>query len=114
MYSFTFTATNDPYPGINAAATALWLGDKSESKQIAAKVLEIVDTKSPGSMNHWDLATKAEALMLTNSIDQAKEWYKKAALHCNYARESINTMRAQIDRHIVIMGIDRNAFEDVF
>jgi len=114
MYSFTFTATNDPYPGINAAATALWLGNKSESKQIAAKVLEIVDTKSPGSMNHWDLATKAEALMLTNSIDQAKEWYKKAALHCNYARESINTMRAQIDRHIVIMGIDRNAFEDVF
>lgn len=114
MYLSTFSATGDPYPGINAAATALWLGNKSESERIAAEVLDIVDAKSPGSIDHWDLATKAEALTLTGNIDQAKEWYKKAALRCDYAQESINTMRAQVHRHLKSMGMAEDIFADAF
>ncbi len=114
MYLATFAASGDPYPGINAAATALWLGDKPESKRIALEVLAHVDTKSPASMDHWGLATKAEALTLTGDIDQAREWYKKAAVHCDYAPESINTMRSQADKHIDTLGMSKDIFTDVF
>lgn len=113
-YLAAFAATGDSYPGINAAATALWLGDKLESKRIATAVLEIVDAKWLGSMDHWDLATKAEALMLTGDIDQAREWYKKAALRCDYAPESIRTMHEQAAQNIDSMGVDKNVFADVF
>jgi hypothetical protein len=34
-------------------------------------------------MDHWDIATKAEALLLSGDIKQAKEWYKNAALYCD-------------------------------
>jgi len=114
MYLATFAESDDPYPGINAAATALWLGNKPESEQIALKVLEIVDAKSPGRMDHWDIATKAEALLLSGNTDQAKKWYKKAALRCDFAPESINTMRSQAKKHIDHLGIGKNVFDDVF
>lgn len=114
MYLETFATSSDPYPGINAAATALWLGDKKESERIASEVLAHVDAKSPGSMDHWDLATKAEALTLTGNIGQAREWYQKAAKRCDYAPESINTMRSQAIKNIDSMGINADVFGGVF
>lgn len=114
MYLDTFDTSSDPYPGINAAATALWLGKKDESERIASKVLAHIDAKTPGSMDYWDLATKAEALTLTGNITEAKEWYQKAAQRCDYAPESINTMRSQAIKNIDSMGINADVLGDVF
>lgn len=114
MYLDTFDTSSDPYPGINAAATALWLGNKDESKRIASEVLAHIDAKTPGSMNYWDLATKAEALTLTGNITEAKEWYQKAAECCDYAPESINTMRTQAIMNIDSMGVNADVFGNVF
>lgn len=114
MYLDTFNTSNDPYPGINAAATALWLGNQEESKRIASEVLAHIDAKTPGSMNYWDLATKAEALTLTGNITEAKEWYQKAAERCDYAPESINTMRTQAIMNIDSLGVNADVFGNVF
>lgn len=114
MYLDTFNTSSDPYPGINAAATALWLGNKEESERIASEVLVHINAMTPGSMNYWDLATKAEALTLTGNITEAKEWYQKAAQRCDYAPESINTMRTQAIKNIDSMGINADVLGDVF
>lgn len=114
MYLDTFETTNDPYPGINAAATALWLKEKPISEQIARRVLGVLDGVTLNATDPWVLARKGEAYLLTGDTDQAKHWYARAAEQCNYAKGSVEIMRQQAERNLQALGFGVNDFDDVF
>lgn len=114
LYLETFDATGDPYPGINAAATALWLGKKEESEHLGKLVLEHLEVKLPGNMNHWDLATQGEAFMLVGDFDRSKLCYADAAKRCDFAPESVKTMAQQAALNLDHLGMNKTDFDDIF
>jgi hypothetical protein len=116
IYNDTFEITQDFYPGINAAATALWLEQKPQSEQIAHRVIGVLDSMGVTiqSKDPWALATKAEALLICGKLDQAKTWYRRAALESNFAKETVQTMRSQATRNLDALGFDDHSLDDVF
>jgi hypothetical protein len=114
MYLDTFKVTRDPYPGINAAATALWLKDKSTSEYIARQILEMMNDVSLESTDGWALATKGEATLLTGDAERAKQWYAQAAKRFNYGKGAIEAMRSQAQLNLKALGLKADAMEDVF
>ncbi len=60
------------YPGVNAAALALWTGDRSAARHLARAVLaevELLLTTTDGSDRYWLLATSLEAKLLLGELD---------------------------------------------
>ncbi len=114
MYLCTFETTKNPYPGINAAATALWLDEKPTSEEIAVRVLTIFDDLTLDASDTWALATKGEALLLTGNVNEAKNWYARAAERCNYAKDTVQIMRQQAERDLDALGFDVSVFDDIF
>lgn len=114
MYLDTFKATRDPYPGINAAATALWLKDKPTSEKIAQQILDILSNVTLESSDAWALATKGEATLLTGDAEHAKKWYEQAAKRYNYAKGAIAAMRSQAEHDLTALGLKKNAFDGIF
>jgi len=104
LYDETYRVTGDPYPGINAAATALWLNKKDESQSLAKDVLNKLNIDKD-EMDHWQMASKGEAYLLAKDMSEAMEWYGLAAKRCDFAKESIETMRRQAQRHINALDI---------
>ncbi len=95
QYDLAFRRSRDPYPGINAAATALWLGRKDFSRATALEVSSLVAAKPEPTRDQWDWATLGEASLLNEDIDQALACYGKAvSLAPAHARE-ISVMRKQ-------------------
>jgi len=95
QYDLAFKRSRDPYPGINAAATALWLGKKDFSRATALEVSGLVEAKPESKRDRWDWATLGEASLLNDDIGQARTCYEKAvSLAPTHARE-ISIMRKQ-------------------
>lgn len=113
-YRKAFELTADPYPGINAAATALWLDDRLLAAKIARKVLALLAIKPPGTATHWDMATEAELLLLTGETEMAKQRYREAAQRCGFARESVDIMRRQVAIHVAHLGLNLSDFATAF
>jgi len=114
VYRDTFKLTKDYYPGINAAATALWLKKPSESKRIARMVLSRLEKVPQEQMDHWQLATKGEAYLLIGELDKAKKSYGKAVERCAHAKGSVQIMQQQARLDLKVMGLTENAIDDVF
>ena len=114
MYLDTFEQTKNPYNGINAAATALWLKQKPASEQIAHRVLGMLKGVTLESTDPWDLATKGEAFLLSGDLIQARDWYARAARECKYAEETVQTMRRQAELNLDALGLDMHTFDGVF
>jgi predicted nucleotide-binding protein len=94
-YERTFQASKEPYPGINAAATALWLGNKKLSRTRAAEVLAILQKKPESERDHWDWASLGEAQMLTGKMSDALWCYQKAVAKDPTRLRDIAVMRKQ-------------------
>lgn len=63
----------DSYPLINAAAMALFAGDRIRSELLASKVLHLIESGTDqGETPYWREATRAEALLLLGRSDDAK------------------------------------------
>jgi hypothetical protein len=112
-YERTFQASRDPYPGINAAATALWLGDRKLSRARAAEVLQMLQAKPAPDRDHWDWATLGEAFLLTDKTTEALGCYEKAVAKEPARLRDIAVMRKQL--RISLRQLDRKAhnFEEV-
>ena len=66
--------TNAYYPGINAAALALWTGNVEQARLRAREVLDsltIGEGKPDGS--YWPLATRLEALLILGELSGAEQ-----------------------------------------
>jgi hypothetical protein len=63
----------DSYPLINAAAMAMFAGDRIRCELMASKTLDLIETDpGQGETPYWREATRAEALLLLGRTDPAR------------------------------------------
>ena len=86
---------HDPYPGINAAALALLLGDRAAAQELATEVGTRLAAQG-AARTLWDHATAGEAALLLGRVDEARRHY--ATAHALAAGDvgSVATMRRQL------------------
>ena len=75
-YQENFEKTGNYYTGINAATMSRILGNSKQAKELARTVIESINNDT---QDFWELATLAEAYLLTNEVGTSKELYLKAA-----------------------------------
>jgi tetratricopeptide (TPR) repeat protein len=113
IYRETFERTKDSYPGINAAATALQLGDRAEMLRIAQQVLVSLQAARAEEFDHWKFATMGEVYLLLGDLDNAKKWYGKAVAFNPEYHLDISVMRRQAQRNLEKLGLERSALDAV-
>ena len=88
------------YTGINAAATALLLGDRDLACQIASDVERLClqalggSADSPGA-DYWTKATLAEAALICGDLESAEQRYAAASLAAGRRYGDISSTRHQ-------------------
>lgn len=112
-YERTYKAEPDPYPGINVAATALWLGKHDLSCTRAAEVRKLLEAKPVAKRDHWHWATLGEAAMLSGDMTSALDFYEKAVGHEPGHQRDIAVMRRQARRNLDALKAAREPFEAV-
>src|SRR5690606_33838445 len=63
------------YPGINAATMSAIAGRAAQGKEIAVEVISLIN---PQATDFWELATLAEAYLLTKNRTQSVEYFIRA------------------------------------
>jgi hypothetical protein len=114
IYAEAYELTHDSYPGINAAALALQLGKTTESKEFATSVSEELNGLTEDMLNHWQLATVAEAALLTRNVTKAKECYRKAINRYPEAKENIERMYLQAKFNLRGLSLQETVLDEVF
>jgi tetratricopeptide (TPR) repeat protein len=112
-YADAYAATNDPYPGINAAALALYRGDRPRSLALARDVLGRLKGRDAG--DHWRRATLGEALQLSGDLAGARQAYREAVSAAGEIGlwQDVAVMRQQARRNLEALGMPSNALDDV-
>jgi tetratricopeptide (TPR) repeat protein len=104
LYAEVFAGTGGYYPAINAATLWLVAGDGRRSRELAARVLQILARSDEES--YYAAATRAEAELLLGRPEEALEALEQAAaLH---ARDygALATTRRQLRTICRILGVD--------
>jgi tetratricopeptide (TPR) repeat protein len=112
-YERTYQTHPDPYPGINVAATALWLGKHDLSVTRAAEVRKMIEAKPIDKRSHWCWATLGEAAMLSGDVISAIDFYEKAVGREPGHQRDIAVMRRQARRNLDALKAAREPFEAV-
>jgi tetratricopeptide (TPR) repeat protein len=112
-YERAYKAEPDPYPGINVAATALWLGKNDLSRTRANEVLKLLEVKPVAERDHWYWATLGEAAMLSGEMNSALDFYEKAVGNEPGHQRDIAVMRQQVRRNLDVLKAEREPFEAV-
>jgi tetratricopeptide (TPR) repeat protein len=111
-YSQGWTASGrkNTYLGINAATTALWLGQAAEAARLAQDVERLLrerarklplDLTDPGqAFNYWDQVTLAEARLLQGDSAEAERAYQDAYAHARRASRAGDIESASDRRRI--------------
>ncbi len=109
------TRETNVYLGINAAATALWMGRRAESQALAGKVREVLRSRAaalaphPGgsdlAQNYWDQVTLAEAELLSGDIASSRRSYRVAFEHHTAKRSGIKVSCQQRDEILKALGL---------
>ena len=97
--------SSNAYLGINAAATALWLGRAADSRRLAGEVRQLllrrVDAvaragdKQMLAASYWDEVTLAEAELLTGELSAARSRYQAAFAGQSKSRGNIKVATDQ-------------------
>jgi hypothetical protein len=110
-YFEAYSLFGDHYPGVNAAACALYLGEHERSRSIAQEIAGTL-AKKP-KRDAWEQASLAEAYLLSGALDPAREQYAAATeAHAGKARD-LAVLRAQALRNVRALGVDENALAAV-
>jgi len=112
VYFEAYTAYRDHYPGINAAACALYLGRRDESARIATEIVAALAPKR--DRNNWEEASLAEAYLLTGALDKAKTRYRAAVDARPEKTREIAVMRSQARRDLKSLGRPTDELGDAF
>lgn len=112
-YDRSYKAEHDPYPGINVAATALWLGKHDLSRARANEVQKLLEVKPVAERDHWYWATLGEAAMLSGDMNSALDFYGKAVGNEPGHQRDIAVMRRQARRNLDALKAEREPFEAV-
>lgn len=112
--------SKNTYLGINAATTSLWLNNPLESQQIAKEIKGILEqrrkliqqkTDNRYDLNYWDMATLAEACLLTHDLESSVELYQRAFKNCKNQPEDIDVTRRQRDSLIEELSVPASVIE---
>lgn len=112
--------SKNTYLGINAATTSLWLNNPLESQQIAREIKGILEkrrkmiqqkTDNRYDLNYWDMATLAEACLLTHDLESSVELYQRAFKNCKNQPEDIDVTRRQRDSLIEGLSVPASVIE---
>lgn len=95
------------YLGINAASTSFWLGQTEKCKKIAKQVKSCLEerkllieekTNCQRGLNYWDQVSLAEANLLLNAKEVARNIYKDAFEMHKKCKEEIKVTKKQIEK----------------
>jgi len=111
VYEETFARTADSYPGINAAALALQLGRPDDAQRLARQVLESLASVPESELDHWKLATVAEANLILGDVPKAAAYYGKAVARVPTAVENIAGMRRGARSDLRALGLAENTLD---
>jgi hypothetical protein len=106
---------SNAYLGINAAATALWLGRAPESRRLAGEVRQLLlrrveavakaGDKQMLAASYWDEVTLAEAELLTGELSAARSRYLAAFVSQAKSKGNIKVATDQAQRHLTPLGL---------
>jgi hypothetical protein len=106
-YERAATLRPDSYPLINAAAMALFAGDRIRAELLASKVQQLIESgKDKGETPYWGEATRAEALLLLGRNDDAKSSLRKAMSLAPQAWEDHAATLGQFSTILAATGAD--------
>ncbi len=117
----TFPRQSNAYLGVNAAATALWLGRPDDSRLIAAAVRHLLQRRAAAlakhtadpdlALNYWDHVTLAEAHLLLGEYAAARAAYVEAFAKHPEHHDNIAVSRGQIGDILQALGAPCDAEE---
>jgi len=115
VYADAYQRTLDSFPGINAAALALYLGKAEESKRVAAEVVaRLKSTPDRLDKDQWLLASMGEGYLLLGNLEEARQWYQKAMNRDRAAKQSIEVMHAQARRNLEALHLPPDSLDLAF
>ncbi len=100
------------YNGINAASTALLMGDTAAAARLAAEVSALCDRKEPP--DYWSLASKAEAQLVRNQFEDAENLYCEAAKDIKVSAGDLSATRKQARLLLRALGRDSGDLDHCF
>jgi formylglycine-generating enzyme required for sulfatase activity/tetratricopeptide (TPR) repeat protein len=94
------------YLGINAAATALWLGLRDDAQEMAAEVRkELLHRVAPTEeLSYWDQVTLADAELLLGNLSAARQHYRSAFAHSTAQLAAVEAARKQLGEILPFLG----------
>lgn len=100
-YAAAAALSDDSYPRINAATLVFLRGDRAAAAMLARDLLVMLDNGTHGAETpYWLAATRAEALLLTGRVSEAKAAMAEAVALAPAAREDRAATLRQF-RHIL-------------
>jgi tetratricopeptide (TPR) repeat protein len=106
------------YLGINAATTALWLGQEDMAHALARHMNDLLTHRATllslgkgarESLGYWDQVTLAEALLLLRDLDGARAAYQEAVRRHPGQRAGIEVAREQLEHLLEALGLPGHA-----
>jgi tetratricopeptide (TPR) repeat protein len=102
------------YLGINAAATALWLGQPGQAARIAESIRDLLEARrlslarmgggTGRFLNCWDQLTLAEAYLLLGDWDAARQHYGEARERFPKQTGALDVAREQAKKDLEALG----------
>ncbi len=108
------------YLGVNAAATALWLGETERARRVAGEVRRLLAERGEaiarmgtgGAVDGlWDRATRAECELLLGDHRVAAELYRSTLSAWPDRGGELDAVLAQLERHLEVLGLPGPARE---
>jgi class 3 adenylate cyclase/tetratricopeptide (TPR) repeat protein len=112
-YSQAFQSSQDYYPGINAATTALLLEQPELARDLALKVREAC-RPDEDQESYWQEATLAEAALLLGNFTEAHERYAHARELAENDPSVVSSMHKQARLLLGALNEDPDMFSDCF
>ncbi len=100
------------YNGINAASTALLMGNNVTASKLAEAVSALCDRRDPP--DYWSLASKAEAMLVRQDLESAERLYDEAAAVGAASSGDLSATRKQVRLLLTAIGRDPQSFDRCF
>jgi class 3 adenylate cyclase len=110
-----FKKTGSSYPGINAAALSLLMGNRAEAESLARQVQKACEEEiQKRGENYWSRATMAEASLLLGDIDHARSEYAAAVKMSSDDLAAISSSRRQARMILPYLNKEPDFLDDAF